>query len=176
MNTILKGAVFSCPRPLSHGQECEVWRASARWPGNPKPGNDCVLKFFSRRARTLYLKELDAYDHLKKTCAPFRFPTPFGYDEWMQAKYVKFYGRAGNHHLKADPEAMIDVLMWEYIPHSTRLSELVPIPVNIAKRALSRLLELHSVNIMHGNVSLSNALLLVDHDSSNVLWIDFTYS
>ena len=94
----------------------------------------------------------------------------------MQAKYVKFCGRACNHHLKADPEAMIDVLMWEYIPHSTRLSELVPMPVNIAKRALSRLSELHSVNIMHGNVSLSNALLLVDHDSSNVLWIDFPCS
>ena len=89
----------------------------------------------------------------------------------MDASHVKFCGRACNHHLKADPEAMIDVLMWEYIPHSTRLSELVPMPVNIAKGALS----CHSVNIVHGNVSLSNALLLVDHDSSNVLWIDFAF-
>src|SRR5277367_5803257 len=142
--------LFSRPRLLQTGPSRQVIRFDARPSRAAKSASfDCVLKFFTSTTRFSYDKEVAVYQRLKESGAVTR-PKFRGYDEWSREKYVKIVGK-GTELLSLDdePESSIFVIMLEYIQNSRPLSENTPVPLDIAKLALSGLAELHELGIVH---------------------------
>ena len=177
MNPIDPRLLFSRPRPLHSGPNRQVLQIEARLARSAKSASiDCVLKFFSPTARTLYDKELAVYQRLSEIDGSR--PKFRGNDEWSREKYLKVVGR-GNESLTLDDSTAspIFVIMLEYIQNSRPLSAITPVPLDVSKLALSSLAELHDLGIVHGDVSKSNALLIESPGApSEVVWVDFASS
>ena len=169
--------LFSHPEVLSSSRNSQVILLKSRLPrGQPF---DSIVKCFPSRARVEYEKEISVYTVLTENDVSFKYAKPIGYGQWSSQKYVKILGKKHSSLLDEGSDDIISVLMLEFLEEAVPLSDSTNIIAQepdsglfIATSALSSLAKLHSLGIVHGDISTSNVLLC----ESDSLWIDFSSS
>jgi hypothetical protein len=180
MELINNQFLFSRPHLLSSGAHSQVVRFNCKpshsrkvLPQRPAGESErCVLKFHTSANRLPYENELVIYRRLLETDAGLIYPRPIGYAEWSSQKYEKTIGRTIQS-ITGGEDASIFVLMLEFIEQSKPLSS-VTVSIDIARAAISSLTKLHNIQIVHGDISTSNALVLEERAPARVMWIDFS--
>jgi serine/threonine protein kinase len=183
MGSIDPRLLFSRPIWLSSAPTHQVIRFTARFPRSAKKQAetvDCVLKLFTSAARTSYDKEVAVYARLNEIDSKIPRPKLLGCAEWSREKYAKTVGK-GIPLLPAGTkfDSLVFVLMLEFLERSQPISTIATIPLDLAKSALSHLDQLHSLAIVHGDISLSNILIISSDQADepfNTAWVDFSSS
>jgi serine/threonine protein kinase len=173
--------VFTRQRLLSSSPRTQVIRCNYSIPnGRPRgrkpaaPLPECVLKVFPSRFRISYDKEIATYTRLVGSDSTVQYPKPLGYGQWTTEKYAKTIAQGIRSTLTYGDNSTIFVLMLEFV-EATSLSSM-RVSEEIAMAALSSLAALHSVGIVHGDISTTNIFLVGDETSPEIVWMDFSSS
>lgn len=173
MKTIDEQWIFSQPQLLKVSSRSQVVRFKYKLSkkATNKSGRDCVLKFFPEPSRPLFDREVNAYDTLDKIGNSADYVNPIAAGVWSCTKYLKALGQGILPLTVSDNE--VSVLMLDFYDAPPLSSRRLTKPLAIA--ILKSLEELHSVGIVHGDISLENILLL-DEKPPHLMWLDFSSS
>jgi RIO-like serine/threonine protein kinase len=171
MPKIPDDTVFTRPHILTALPNSQVIRCQTR--SLKGHSAETILKFYSFENRIAYDKEVKVYRYLQgKPTEKLHIAKCLGHAEWSHSKYVKVVSKK-NASIAIGLNSTIYVVMLQPIPNAQQLASLSSLPLSLVVSALSQLWELHVLEIIHGDISLTNILV---NDDDVVTWIDFSCS
>jgi RIO-like serine/threonine protein kinase len=165
--------VLSKPRLVNHKTRTQVFSCDYAGAERITP---CIVKLFSPRSKANYEKEVAAYtsaaSHQQSS-----LPIKLWSGVWSVARYQQFIGNKFPSVLRRT-ENQLNVILLSYVESIDALSpdESPEIRQRAVKAALRALQVLHSIGIVHGDVSRDNVLLHQNGAHWEATWIDFASS
>ena len=141
--------------------------------------NSCVLKLFPTKFRLSFEQERETYNKLLDANTNLLYPLPLGYTKWSVAKYEEVIGSTIGSILDGTPsnDSGVYVLMLHFIENAKQLDKVYP-SLQLAIEIIASLDNLHRIRIVHGDLSLSNILLIKESltDVGKIMFLDFASS
>jgi len=163
---------FLRPKLLSHKGRHQVVLSVAQ---DAESGEEtpCVVKFFSPNARHAFQRELSVYSYEGTEDAR---PQKLWSGAWPSSEYLEFLRNLPSVLRKSDGQVYALVLTYVESIDSLAPSQPTELQKHAVKAALLSLRRLHSVGIVHGDISVENLLLQQNGHNLEATWIDFSSS
>jgi serine/threonine protein kinase len=168
---------LSKPRLVSHKPRTQVFFADRSIAAEKVDRVHCIVKVFSPRSKISYDKEIATYT-LVSDAAPNVVPVLLWSGVWTVARYRQFIGEKLPTVLRRT-ENQLHIIVLSYLDGIDAFSdnETTETRQNAAKAALHALARLHSIGIVHGDISGDNVIIQRKTGPSySATWIDFSAS